>query len=339
MPSPRQAVLALSTKPFHNSSMTANVNGNLPSVNGQYSKPLFQSMSFAGPCKQHSKVFNDDMSEALKALQRLQPKALVTGSAVLRETQCGPDSDITFIPGDVDVFMPAAVDLFDFMSDFEDELVLLNLQLCEKNYLTTDEASLYPMVVCSHLRRCQMVTFKIDGHDVPIQLIGLEQVVGREMTKEQFELCVLDSFDINICSCKYDVDTRVISFPTSSRIFWYVLFKKFFTAPRAGIGDTRYLNRVLKYKDRGFTFLGYWDRHSGYAHFLPSGDITFFGVSHSPNHVFLKYVSPSVVEIQKNFRCAHCESNFGSAAVLPSLTSTRIPSKRKCKKRKYVITP
>jgi hypothetical protein len=86
-------------------------------------------------------------------------------------------------------------------------------------------------------------------------------------------MCILSSYDINVCRCSYDVFTRRISYPCDKHDYMYAQARKFFYTVHRNCRDT--LKRIAKYQSRGFEFLGYYQvcRNDSFIHLASSNAI------------------------------------------------------------------
>lgn len=268
----------------------------------QYSHPIFEELAFQGPSECFTPVFNRVMCTALDIIERVaRGHCFITGSSVLMEALRTMDNQIRFTPGDVDVFVntnflracgvesPAAfVNLikragqeFDvgFADGTKKETTTLSYEYSFKIGKDETILSIINVLVVDTKEEVDVV------HPIAIQLIFVCSE-KKLLIDTDFISAILSHFDVNICRVVYDLHKKKIVFPTDSMIFWYVLENTFYYEPN-GSCDAM-LRRVMKYRNRGFKHLGYWNNKNGIGHKL-YGDMIVQGETNNPHSLFMNF--------------------------------------------------
>jgi len=279
-------------------------------VENKYSIPLFDKQSgyhmFQCPDVGHSTVFNEEMMVVLHTITAYFDCHVITGSAVLLETQRTANQIIDFQPGDLDIFLPMPRDKSKYIKNIVQTLATKGVKctilddvhtvLCpdiENSEKSHDFGYYSTMYLGNGLKISRIVTMHIDKHpSIQLILVSTSDFYheNSKFATQRFQKNVLKSFDINICSGMYNINDRTVTFPSDPDIFWFVYNQAFYSDHKRS--GSSMLQRVSKYRNRGFRHLGYWNKSSRLAHVLHCDIIKYAGLEGNANCIFLPYVKP-----------------------------------------------
>jgi hypothetical protein len=132
-------------------------------------------------------------------------------------------------------------------------------------------------------------------HPVKIQLTVVkykdEQDFDYDLNKWRRD--ILQSFDINILQAVYDVDQRLVYYPTDPCIYDYILARRFYYIVKRD-HNREMLPRIRKYRLRNFDFCGQYDEVNDIYLTIPSGEM-HAGAGIRPDDLFLRDRNVAVI--------------------------------------------